>query len=306
MSSEFGYANDPLRLEIISYITSNPNSSIIDIFNGIPASHTKVRHWLQELSRSSTISPSSPIGSVPLQSITWTLGGGPVIPGSPELWVKMDNDLVGGKLRDYSGNAKHLTITGTVYNAVNPSIGTFGTRSVDGLDDMFTDDSKTVGDFEKTDAFSGLIAVNHDVQGTRTTQIYMSKSNASFLTGWQLFINAAGNVRLHLVSSGGGAILVSSVAVVSQGAFHTIGFTYDGSDTPAGITIFIDGLPVSVTVDSDTLTGNIANNGAFKIGSREFSPSGFELVADIADAFEWGEKLSNADVLSLHNELVAA
>jgi DNA-binding IclR family transcriptional regulator len=72
MSSEFGYATDPLRLAIISYITSNPNSTLEDIFRGIPASHTKVRHWLQELSRSGTIIPSSPIGSIPLQFITWS------------------------------------------------------------------------------------------------------------------------------------------------------------------------------------------------------------------------------------------
>ena len=76
MSSEFGYANDPLRLAIISYITSNPSSTLEDIFRGIPASHTKVRHWLQELTRSATITVSSPIGSIPLQSILWSAAGG--------------------------------------------------------------------------------------------------------------------------------------------------------------------------------------------------------------------------------------
>ena len=76
MSLEFGYANDPLRLAIISYITSNPNSTLEQIFRGIPASHTKVRHWLQELTRSATITPSAPIGTIPLQSVLWSIAGG--------------------------------------------------------------------------------------------------------------------------------------------------------------------------------------------------------------------------------------
>lgn len=75
MSQEFGYENDPLRLAIISYITSNPNSTLEDIFRGIPASHTKVRHWLLELLRSETITSSDPIGSIPLSQITWSAGG---------------------------------------------------------------------------------------------------------------------------------------------------------------------------------------------------------------------------------------
>ena len=87
MSSEFGYANDLLRLAIISYITSNPNSTLEDIFRGIPASHTKVRHWLRELERSGVITGSSPIqGAIPLQSITWSIAG-----GAPDAWIQQDN-----------------------------------------------------------------------------------------------------------------------------------------------------------------------------------------------------------------------
>jgi len=70
------YLNDPLRLAIISYITSNPNSTIREIFEGLPASHTKVKHWLAQLTLSGTVTPSSPIRSVPLQSITWSIAGG--------------------------------------------------------------------------------------------------------------------------------------------------------------------------------------------------------------------------------------
>jgi len=83
---EFGYASDPLRLSIISYITSNPNSTLEDIFRGIPASHTKVRHWLQELLRSATITASDPLGSVPLQSITWSVAG-----GGADAWIQQDS-----------------------------------------------------------------------------------------------------------------------------------------------------------------------------------------------------------------------
>ena len=85
MSQESGNPNDPLRLSIIDYITSNPNSTIREIFEGIPASHTKVRHWLAQLTLSGTITPSSPIRSVPLAQITWSVPG-----GSPDAWILQD------------------------------------------------------------------------------------------------------------------------------------------------------------------------------------------------------------------------
>jgi len=76
VSQESGNPNDPLRLAIIDYITSNPNSTIRQIFEGIPASHTKVKHWLAQLTLSATITPSSPIRSIPLAQITWSVAGG--------------------------------------------------------------------------------------------------------------------------------------------------------------------------------------------------------------------------------------
>ncbi|MDH3339799.1 MAG: hypothetical protein OEL84_00785 [Nitrosopumilus sp.] len=138
MVQEFGYENDQLRLAIISYITSNPNSTLEQIFRGIPASHTKVRHWLQELTRSGIITPSAPIGSIPLQSILWSVAGGfsPLdVPNLIGWWDASDaatitkdgSDRV-SQWDDKSGQDNHLT------NAVSATQPLWVSAAQNGLD----------------------------------------------------------------------------------------------------------------------------------------------------------------------------
>jgi len=51
--------------------------------------------------------------------------------------------------------------------------------------------------------------------------------------------------------------------------WHQVIVSYDGSRKAAGVRVFVDGSPVSLTVVRDTLTGSIANSQPLRLGRRD-------------------------------------
>jgi hypothetical protein len=94
------------------------------------------------------------------------------------------------------------------------------------------------------------------------------------LTGWEVGINGTGNnpqlFNMDLINNlgGGGNIQVAATAQPSTGVIHHFVATYDGSQTAAGITLYIDGVAQAVTIDGTSFTGAIANTEPVNIGAR--------------------------------------
>jgi len=81
--------------------------------------------------------------------------------------------------------------------------------------------------------------------------------------GYQLFIDSSGHLRLRLVNnfSAGNYIEVQSSAVVTDGNWHEVAVSYDGSGSASGIKFYLDGAQdTAATTLVDSLTGSIVSS----------------------------------------------
>jgi hypothetical protein len=105
--------------------------------------------------------------------------------------------------------------------------------------------------------------------------------------GYQVFIDPSGHLQVRLVSnySTGNDIDVQSSFVVTDGNWHDIAVSYDGSGSASGIKIYEDGKQdTATTVLANSLTGSIVSSTAAPliIGNE----AGYESSYDLHGALE--------------------
>jgi hypothetical protein len=77
--------------------------------------------------------------------------------------------------------------------------------------------------------------------------------------------------------------------------------TYDGSSTANGVSIYVDGDPVSLTIKTDSLTDTIDTSAPAEIGARNNGYS-THFNGSMASAGVYGKELSETEVSNLHTE----
>lgn len=167
-----------------------------------------------------------------------------------------------------------------------------------------------VCDFDTSDPFSLSCWVK--LSGA-TGQYFMSKisSVSPFTTngwGYGLFQTSTSGGRLDFIlRSYDGATLTflgvrTTNAAVNDGAWHHVVSTYDGSSTPAGIKLYIDGVEITnKTTTINTLGANhISNSGDFNISGYTDGGSAL-LTGSVDDAAVYDAALSPADVTAIYN-----
>jgi hypothetical protein len=108
------------------------------------------------------------------------------------------------------------------------------------------------------------------------------------------------NVNLYASISGSNDIRVNSAAgVATAGAINHVCFTYDGSKLAAGVKLYVNGVAVSGTVVSDTLSGgSIASSALLTIGSANGGTFG-NFPGAIGYPQEFNRLLSASEVSAL-------
>ncbi len=87
--------------------------------------------------------------------------------------------------------------------------------------------------------------------------------------GWEI-IWQKGQLHVNLVSQWVvRAIEVSTREAVKRSDWNHVIVSYDGSQKAAGVRVFIDGIPATLTVNRDTLAGPISNQEPVRIGRRD-------------------------------------
>jgi len=113
--------------------------------------------------------------------------------------------------------------------------------------------------------------------------------------GYEVFIDPSGHLEVRLISnfSTGNYIDVESSFVVTDGNWHDIAVSYDGSGSASGIKIYEDGKQdTATTVLSNSLTGSIVSStpAPLIIGNQ----TGYESSYDLHGALE---QISISDVV---------
>jgi Concanavalin A-like lectin/glucanases superfamily len=122
--------------------------------------------------------------------------------------------------------------------------------------------------YQTSNAFSGLAWVNTGADGTIFEKWNVQAGVVAGQGGWQ-FVISGGNAYFGLTNSNGSTLRERHGATnVADGKLHQIAFAYDGSNTAAGIQIYVDGVAESMTTDADTDPGTLQDTNLW-VGDRQ-------------------------------------
>ncbi len=200
---------------------------------------------------------------------------------------------------------RDLASAGTNYPATGPvewrSGGKLGSAPV--IKQGSTFDLGELGDFERDQSFS------YGAWAFTPKKVAKSGINAAIIArmdesntyrGWDLWQSDT-SFAVHLIDSWtGNALKVSTNAnVVTPGKWQHVFATYDGSASPSGIKIYVDGQSVPLKVEQNTLRkdASFRTKTPLRIGRR--SNSAVLQGCSVQDVRIYGRRLSDAEVMRL-------
>lgn len=117
-----------------------------------------------------------------------------------------------------------------------------------------------IGEFEHTDPFSisTWVSTEKDTLGSSQTIIGNAGLVFQYHRGWDMVLDSSNHVRVRLIHRLPDEIIsVSSINPIAANKWHQIGFTYDGSKSAQGISIYINGIKTDTRTNSNHLRRSI-------------------------------------------------
>lgn len=214
-----------------------------------------------------------------------------VADGARSIW-RLDETT--GTVAADSADAKNGTYGGTSY-----TLGQAGLDASDPTNDSVTFANPisyvTIGNeysFERTDPFTAEALFK---TSSATTQLIIGKVGvAPDSTGWSVFLQANGAITVALTDIAGATnnLRVDTIATgFNNGSARHLMVTYDGSSSPSGINIYVDGVIRPHSTVYNSLTGSIMNTDALFIGRRA-SQSDLQFLGSIDEVALYLSELS--------------
>jgi hypothetical protein len=125
-------------------------------------------------------------------------------------------------------------------------------------------------------------------RGTGNSAAIISMMNGSeSYQGYDIWVEG-GNAGMHLINAwSGDALKVVSNGQVSDGQWHHIVVTYDGSKSPSGVHIYVDGVDRALSISNNNLVSNDTTPVTpFRIGSRSNGATGAGMQENISGAID--------------------
>jgi len=217
-------------------------------------------------------------------------------------WWRMDDVNGSGDPTDYLGVNNGTAVGDALINStgkIGDGLHLDGAGDYVGLGD---DDSL---DFERTDSFSisGWLKTSNTLSSSAIE--IMSKQNSSSPNkGWaisQLGVDSANTIRFALVNTGTGgsnALTIDSNTRIDDNIWHFFSITYDGSSSPSGVKIYLDGDLDDMSTDADTLSATILNDIPLQISGRNGANRLF--TGSIDDVMIFNRSLSAEEIVGLY------
>jgi len=146
-------------------------------------------------------------------------------------------------------------------------------------------------DFQDTDSWSVSFWMKTSTTGA--TQVIMSKRSDLTFAGWSIYLTSSNNLRFEFEGSSGETVRETSTNI-TDGEFHLIVCTYDGSQDSTGIKIYVDSIQDDSNVSNNS-TGSILNNIQVSIGAEGDGDNKFTGQLDDARIY--------SDVLTLQENI---
>tara|TARA_R110002167_G_scaffold331706_1_gene538381 strand:+ start:22435 stop:23877 length:1443 start_codon:yes stop_codon:yes gene_type:complete len=205
---------------------------------------------------------------------------------------------------DYTVNNHDATAVGTVTNTTGGIIG--NSAKFDGSADYLTVPDHN--DFSFTDGvndvpFTLCLWVKFDVLGAFT--ILLGKRDGSTTDReYEIYLNTSGDLGLQLLSPTNSPDNRISISQLSAGfvinTWYHIAFTYDGSETKEGLSMYIDSVSVGTLDSLGTYTGMTGSTSLFAMGSSVYNTA-LELDGKLDEVKVYkNRKLTQADITEMY------
>jgi len=150
-------------------------------------------------------------------------------------------------------------------------------------------------DFSKTDPYSLGMWIKWDGVAAGYP---MTKGHSA--QGWHLQLSAGGSVSFWMMNGGSDWFRISNGAPgLSDGGWHHLVATYDGSNSRDGMTLYTDGTPLAPSKAGSDLTGDITNSNPMLVGALDAWASA-EYIGKICHSSIHDKELSAAEVTTLY------
>lgn len=166
----------------------------------------------------------------------------------------------------------------------------------DGVNDFVT--MGNVRNFERTNQFT---LMGWMLLGNPVTNTLIGKVPVGAARGYVLFQLSTGELRFRLRNTvSTNALEVQTTAAFTDLQRHHIAATYDGTSTPAGVKIYVDGVSQTLTTIANTLSATIIDTGSsLVIGASQSGTTSFN-EGPIQHVSLWNDDLTAAEVLEAY------
>ena len=253
-------------------------------------------------------------------SLSWTesgigTGDGETLSSGTSLVAQWNFNESSGTSATVTAGSCGSACNGTLVNFANTSgqdVGTTGdgwsynnrrwgngALTFDGVDDYVDVGSSSSFSFERTNSFS-VSTWFKGVGGTNSNGSLVAKVEASpGYKGWELY-DSGGRIEFNLINNWNtnNTLSVYTNNQFNDGQWHFVVATYDGSNTPAGINIYVDGVSQNLTTYVNALTATILNSISVKIGQQ--SSNGY-FAGSIDSTTIYSRVLTASEILSNYN-----
>ena len=199
------------------------------------------------------------------------------------------NEVTGAAVLDTSGNGRNGTPINnpvSVAGKLNNCLSFNGTTQYINCGD--------IANFERTDAFSLEFWINTSYTGGWQCPIARMSSD---VRGWQSILDTTGKIWFGLYNVGGGVnalVMSTNETNFNNGVWYHVIITYDGSNTPSGIHIYVNGNNKSLITQTNNLTATILNPANCQIGGRSGTVQLFN--GKIDESLIYDKELSQTEV----------
>jgi hypothetical protein len=188
---------------------------------------------------------------------------------------------------------------GNVYSLYNPICYSL---LLDGLDDYIKVPINSVFDIDGTDSFS----ISGWVKKTGATYFPILQKlfypNVSTTDGYRVYIHTTLNVVIvNLFGAGTSAISVQTTNPISVNTWLNITVTYDGSQTAAGVNIYVNGILQTLIIGTDTYTGTMINSENVTLGGQPTPTNPLYGTGNIASVRMWNTELTTMEANAEYN-----
>lgn len=210
-----------------------------------------------------------------------------------------DVDWSTGKVFDRSGSSFHGDVVGL---STTTSI-TFGNVGQAMFFNGTTDYVKmgNVLAFERTNPFSVSVWAKRNILGIN--QRFLGKmKNSAGNRGWVLQFGSTNKVSLALNNtSGTNSLVVDTTSTFTDTIdWHHYVVTYDGSSSPSGVFIYVDGVRQGTSASFNSLSATMVDASiSFQIGARDGAGSPF--IGSLDEVRVYNRTLSSVEAKQLYN-----